>query len=164
MESFFRLTERAAIAAAALAVLATGGLIVGTIVAREVLGRGIPDAEIIVQDLMVVAVMLPLAAVAGQRAHIAVDLFVRRLAPALRRGLHSAIGVLSLLFLLPIVWSGVANFRAAWTGGGYYDGALEIAEWPGRLAFLVGLGLFAARSLHRVFTDRNLPADGTGTE
>lgn len=157
MEAGFRFIERAAIAIAAVAVLVAGAIICINIAGRTVFRFGIPDAEIIIQDLMVLAVMLPLATVAGRRAHIAVDVLVRRLAPQTQRTLNAVMGVLSMLFLIPIVWSGWANFSSAWRTGGYYDGGLEIAEWPGRLAFLIGMLIFVARSIHRVFTD-NAPA------
>ena len=153
MEAAFRLIERVAIVVAAAAVLAAGAIICVNIAGRSTLGFGIPDAEIIIQDLMVLAVLLPLATVAGRRAHIAVDLFARKLAPRAQRRLNAVMGVLSVLFLIPIVWSGWHNFANAWRGGGYYDGGLEIAEWPGRLAFLVGMLIFVARSIHRIFTD-----------
>src|SRR5688572_17004211 len=160
MEAAFRLIERAAIAIAAVAVLAAGAIIVASIAGRTLLSRGIPDAEIIVQDLMVVAVLLPMAAMAGRRAHIVVDLVVRRMSPRVQRWVNAAMGVVSILFLIPIVWSGWHNFRNAWRGDGYYDGALEIAEWPGRLAFLVGLLIFVLRSIHRLFTDATPPPEG----
>jgi TRAP-type C4-dicarboxylate transport system permease small subunit len=162
MEVGFRLIERIAIAIAAAAVLAAGAIICISIAGRTAFRFGIPDAEIIIQDLMVLAVMLPLATVAGRRAHIAVDVLVRRLAPHARRRLNAAMGVLSVLFLIPIVWSGWANFSSAWRTGGYYDGGLEIAEWPGRLAFLVGMLIFVARTIHRVFTDYAPPEPGEG--
>lgn len=162
MEAAFRLIERVAIAVAAVAVLAAGAIICVNVAGRSTIGFSIPDAEIIIQDLMVLAVMLPLATVAGRRAHIAVDVFVRRLAPRAQRRINAAMGVLSVLFLIPIVWSGWANFSSAWRTGGYYDGGLEIAEWPGRLAFLVGMLIFVARSIHRVFTDTAPPESGRG--
>ena len=159
MEAAFRLIERLAVVVAAVAVLAAGAIICINIAGRSSIGFGIPDGEIIVQDLMVLAVLLPLATVAGRRAHITVDLFVRRLSPRARRRLNAVMGVLSVLFLIPIVWSGWANFSSAWRTGGYYDGGLEIAEWPGRLAFLVGMLIFVARSIHRIFTDSAPAAD-----
>ena len=160
MEAAFRLIERVAIVIAAVAVLAAGAIICINIAGRSTIGFSIPDGEIIIQDLMVLAVLLPLATVAGRRAHISVDLFVRTLGPRTRRWLNAAMGVLSVLFLIPIVWSGWANFTAAWRSGGYYDGGLEIAEWPGRLAFLVGMLIFVARSIHRIFTDYAPPDPG----
>jgi TRAP-type C4-dicarboxylate transport system permease small subunit len=163
MEAAFRLIERITIAIAAVAVLAAGTIICINVVGRATIGFNIPDAEIIIQDLMVVAVLLPLATVAGRRAHISVDLFVRKLGPRIRRRLYAAMGTLSVLFLIPIVWSGWHNFANAWRGGGYYDGSLEIAEWPGRLAFLVGMLVFTARSVHRMFTDY-AGAEGDGAE
>ncbi len=160
MDAGFRLIERIAIAIAAVAVLVAGAIICINIAGRTVFRFGIPDAEIIIQDLMVLAVMLPLATVAGRRAHIAVDVLVRRFSPRTQRRLNATMGMLSVLFLIPIVWSGWANFASAWRTGGYYDGGLEIAEWPGRLAFLVGMLIFVARSIHRVFSDYAPPEAG----
>jgi TRAP-type C4-dicarboxylate transport system permease small subunit len=82
-----------------------------------------------------------------------VDLVVRRFPPRAARLVDGATAVLSFGFLVPIVWSGVQNLATAWTRDSYYDGALELPEWPGRLAFLIGFGLFFARSLHRLVTD-----------
>ncbi len=163
MEAAFRLIERIAIAIAAVAVLAAGAIICINIAGRTAFRFGIPDAEIIIQDLMVLAVLLPLATVAGRRAHITVDLFVRKLSPRAQRRLNATMGVISVLFLIPIVWSGWTNFSSAWRTGGYYDGGLEIAEWPGRLAFLVGMLIFVARSIHRVFSDY-APAEAGAAE
>jgi TRAP-type C4-dicarboxylate transport system permease small subunit len=160
MEAAFRLVERIAIVIAAVAVLAAGAIICINIAGRSTLGFSIPDAEIIIQDLMVLAVLLPLATVAGRRAHITVDLVVRALSPRAQRAINLAMGVLSVLFLIPIVWSGWANFASAWRTDGYYDGSIEIAEWPGRLAFLVGMLIFVARSIQRIFTDHAPPQGG----
>ena len=68
--------------------------------------------------------------------------------------------MLSFGFLVPIVWSGVQNLQTAWTRDSYYDGALELPEWPGRLVFLVGFLTFFARSLHRLLTDTRRPPGG----
>ncbi len=160
MEAAFRRIERIAIVVAAVAVLVAGAIICVNIAGRSTIGFSIPDAEIIIQDLMVLAVLLPLATVAGRRAHITVDLFVRKLSPRAQRRLNAAMGAISVLFLVPIVWSGWHNFANAWRSGGYYDGGLEIAEWPGRLAFLVGMLIFVARSIHRVFSDYAPPEAG----
>ena len=59
MEAAFRLIERITIAIAAVAVLAAGTIICINVVGRATIGFNIPDAEIIIQDLMVVAVLLP---------------------------------------------------------------------------------------------------------
>ena len=159
-ERAFAAIERAAIAVASVAILAAGALVVGGIVLRAAGLSGIPDAELFVRDLMVVAVIVPLSAVAGRRGHIVVDLLVRRLPARLARAIDVATAVLSFGFLVPIVWSGVQNLQTAWTRDSYYDGALELPEWPGRLVFLVGFLTFFARSLHRLLTDTRRPPGG----
>lgn len=159
-ERAFTAYERLAIAIASVAILAAGALIVGGIVLRAAGRSGIPDAELFVRDLMVIAVIVPLSAVAGRRGHIVVDLLVRRLPARLARAIDVATAALSFVFLVPIVWSGVQNLQTAWTRDSYYDGALELAEWPGRLVFLVGFLAFFARSLHRLVTDAVKPPSG----
>lgn len=157
-ERAFGAIERAAIAVAAAAIVAAGALIVAGVALRYVGRPGIPDAELFVRDLMIVACVVPLAAVAGRRGHIVVDLLVRRFPPRVARAVDVATAVLSFGFLVPIVWSGVQNLAIAWTRDSYYDGSLELPEWPGRLVFLVGFTVFLARSLHRLVTDARAPA------
>jgi TRAP-type C4-dicarboxylate transport system permease small subunit len=152
-ERAFAAVERAAVAVAGAAIVAAGALIVAGVALRYFGQPGIPDAELFVRDLMIVACIVPLAVVAGRRGHIAVDLVVRRFPPRVARRIDAATAVLSFGFLVPIVWSGVQNLATAWTRDSYYDGALELPEWPGRLVFLIGFALFFARSLHRLVTD-----------
>jgi len=94
--------------------------------------------------------VLPLSVVAGRRAHIAVDLVVRHFSPRVRRRIDLFNGCIGLLILIAIMWSGWINFGTAWTRNSYYDGRLELPEWPSRLVFVVGYVLFVARSLQRI--------------
>lgn len=148
LERAFTAVERVLIVIAGLAVLASGAITCISVFGRWLFGWTVPDGEIIVGDLMIVACVLPLSVVAGRHAHIAVDLLVRHFPERVRRWVDGFNGVLGVLILLAITWSGWLNFATAWTRHGYYDGRLEWPEWPGRLAFVVGYALFVARSLH----------------
>ena len=140
---------------ASLAILASGAIICISIIGRSLFAWAIPDGELIIRDLMVVAVVLPLAVVAGRRAHIAIDLVVGRLSKPIQRRIDAFNAALSMLLLLPILWSAWLNLSLSYRRGTYYDGSLELSEWPGRLIFLAGYAVFVARSLHRAWTDRN---------
>lgn len=149
LERAFTLIEWVLVGLSGLAVLASGAITFVSVIGRWLFGWSVPDGEIIVADLMIVACVLPLAVVAGRRAHIAVDLVVRRLPTRIRRGIDRFNGVLGTLILIGITWSGWLNLETAWTRNGYYDGRLEWPEWPARLVFVIGYALFVLRSLHR---------------
>ena len=157
VEAAFAAIERAAIAVGAVAVLLSAGIIVVSIFGRILFSKAVPDGALLVQNMMILIVILPLAVVAGRRAHIAVDLVVSRLSPAAQRRIDMVTGSLGVLFLIPIAWSGWTNFSSVLARGSYFDGALEMPEWPVRLLFLVGYLVFILRSLHRLYTDRNGP-------
>ena len=155
VEAGFAAVEWVAIWLAAIATLASGAIICTSIVGRTFFGWSIPDGELIIRDLMVVAVVLPLAVVAGRRAHIAIDMLVSRFPKAVQRQIDAMNAVLGMVLLLPILWSAWANLSLSWRRNTYYDGYLELAEWPGRLVFLVGYTVFVSRSVHRAWTDRH---------
>ena len=149
-ERFFGAIEQVLIVISAVAVLLAGAITCTSVFGRWLFGWGVPDGETIIRNLMVVACVLPLSVVAGRRAHIAVDLVVRHFSAKARWRVDAFNGVLGVLMLAAIAWSGWLNLSTTWTRGSYYDGRLEIPEWPARLVFFVGYLLFVARSLQRI--------------
>jgi TRAP-type C4-dicarboxylate transport system permease small subunit len=149
LEGMFNRIEQVLVLLSGLAILASGAITFISVFGRWAFGWAIPDGEIIVRDLMIVACVLPLSVVAGRHAHIAVDLVVRHFSERARRWVDLFNGYLGVLILAAITWSGWLNFASAWSSNGYYDGRLELPEWPARLVFFVGYLLFAARSLQR---------------
>lgn len=149
LEGAFNRIEQVLIAVSGAAILVSGGITFISVFGRWLFGWTVPDGEIIVQDMMIVACVLPLSVVAGRHAHIAVDLIVRKLSPRAQRRIDTFNGYLGVLILIAIAWSGWLNFSGLWKSNGYYDGRLELPEWPARLVFFVGYVLFVARSLQR---------------
>jgi len=149
LEGVFNRVEQVLIGIAGVAILISGAITVTSVFGRWLFGWSVPDGEIIVQDMMIVACVLPLSVVAGRHAHIAVDLIVRHFSPAAQRRIDLFNGYLGVLILVAIAWSGWLNLAGLWKSGGYYDGRLEIPQWPARLVFFVGYVLFVLRSLHR---------------
>ena len=162
LEGAFTRIERVLIAVAGAAILVSGGITFTSVFGRWLFGWAVPDGEIIVQDMMIVACVLPLAVVAGRHAHIAVDLFVRHLSARAQRRVDLFNGYLGVVILVAIAWSGWLNFTSVWESDGYYDGRLELPEWPARLVFFIGSLLFVARSLHRAgdppSTEKTVPS------
>ncbi len=162
LENLFSRIEQVLILVSGLAILASGAITFISVIGRWIFGWAVPDGEIMVRDLMIVACVLPLSVVAGRHAHIAVDLVVRHFSEKARRRVDLFNGYLGALILVAITWSGWLDFASAWTRNNYYDGRLELPEWPARLVFFVGYLLFVARSLHRAgdppSTEQSIPA------
>lgn len=137
----------------AISILAICLIIFSGVVTRAVFNWSLPDAEIIVRDLMIASIILPLAYVTANRAHIAVDVFVN-LMPASVRPWSDLLGsVVGFLVLLPVAYGGWQGFSTAWSDGNYYYGEFDLPEWPGKLAFLVGYAVFVLRLLSLVILD-----------
>ena len=60
-----KLIERTLLDLAVLALVLLGGVIFVNVVMRAAFGTGLPDAIIMVRELMVAAVMLPMAGASG---------------------------------------------------------------------------------------------------
>ena len=65
LEGAFTRIERVLIAVAGAAILVSGGITFTSVFGRWLFGWAVPDGEIIVQDMMIVACVLPLAVVIG---------------------------------------------------------------------------------------------------
>jgi len=108
-------------------------------VARSVFGTAIPDSVILVQELMVAAILLPLAATSAARAHVCVSFITDRMGPRTRSWLIVFGSVMGLLALTPLIYAGWREFSSTWSSGSYYFGDLSLPKWPGRLLFLLGM-------------------------
>lgn len=147
------LVDRLCLYVAMGSVVLMGLIIVITIVGRWLVGRGIPDDVAFVQDLMVVCVTLPLAAVTSDRSHIAVEVFTNWLPQKVRSVLELvglAIGIVAFGLLAFGAW---LLFVEAWTTGSYYDGDFEIPHWPAKLACLIGFGAMTVRLVLLAISD-----------
>ena len=136
-----RRIERALLELAVYAVIGLCLLITISVVLRITVNSGIPDTIVMVRELMVAAIVLPLAATTAARAHIVVEFVSNRLPPRWRDGLVVFGSVAGLLALAPLIWAGWREAAHALSSGGYFFGDLQLPKWPGRVIFLAGISV-----------------------
>ncbi|EKE43242.1 hypothetical protein OCGS_2833 [Oceaniovalibus guishaninsula JLT2003] len=158
-----RRIEGAMTALAALAIFAMAAFICYGVIARNVLNISVSDETVIVGELMIAALVLPLARVAAERGFIVVELMTHRFAMRHRIALSALTVLVGLMAALPIAYAGLIAFQGAWSSGSFYFGVLNWPEWPGKLAFLAGYVLFTLRLLVLLVADlRDPPGTGAG--
>ena len=131
---------------AALAVLTMGAMITVNVILR-LLGTSLPDSVVLVRELMVAAIILPLAAVTAARAHVCVEVLTNQLPARVTEGLILLGWFIGLVAFAPLVYAGWRELVSTWTGGSFFFGDLSLPKWPGRLLFLIGMGAFWLRLL-----------------
>lgn len=135
------------------AVILLALLIFADVIALNVFNSSVPDTIVIVRELMVLAIVMPLAAATAHRAHISVEFLTNKL-PDRLVGWFIVFGSLfGLLALTPILYSGGREFLHQWTMGSVFYGDLNLPQWPGRLAFIIGIALAWLRLLVMVIGD-----------
>ncbi|MEH6546602.1 MAG: TRAP transporter small permease [Sneathiella sp.] len=108
---------------------------------RYFIGVSIPDDIIIMQALLVVMVFLPFSYVQGKGEHLSVSILTDHMSTT---GKHicNLIGLFVGISFMGIVM--VASFGDAYTAyidEAFFEGPLEIKEWPSRGSVFVGTGL-----------------------
>ncbi|MCC1493632.1 TRAP transporter small permease [Cognatishimia sp. F0-27] len=157
----FRL-ENVLLGLGALAVILLGTLIAGNVVARAVFGTALPDSVILVQELMVAAILLPLAATTAARAHVCVSFITDRMGARARSWLIVFGSVVGLLALTPLIYAGWRELSSNWASGSYYFGDLGLPKWPGRLLFVLGMAACWLRLAELALRDlRTILSGGT---
>jgi len=139
--------EALLLALGALAVMLLGLLIAGNVATRALLGMSLPDSVIMVQELMVAAILLPLAAATAARAHVSVEVVSNLMGARARSWLIVFGSVVGMLALLPLLYAGWRELAATWGSGSFYFGDLGLPKWPGRLLFVVGIAVCWLRLL-----------------
>ncbi len=154
--------ERFLLDLAVVAIVGLGLLITVSVVLRAGFNSGVPDTIVMVRELMVAAIVLPLAAATTARAHIVVEFIAKRLSPRVQGALIVFGSAFGLLALAPLLWAGYREVAHALTSGGFYFGQLNLPKWPGRVIFLVGMAFCWLRLLLLVVADsRRLRAGET---
>ena len=137
--------EAAFIALAALAILGMCFYITLGILLRSLAGMQIPDEVVIVGDLMIGALILPLAYVAADRGFIAVEVLTDMLPKATHTWFNVLAAFIGLCAVLPITYAAYLAMVHAIESGNYFFGILEDPECTGRIAFFAGYALFFVR-------------------
>ncbi|MBR9763354.1 MAG: TRAP transporter small permease [Rhodobacteraceae bacterium] len=137
----------------AAAVLLLGTLITVNVLTRALFGISIPDSVTMVRELMVAAILLPLAQATAERAHVSVELLSKRLSPRGQSLLIILGSLIGLLALSPLLWAGWKEFHDTWTSGSFFSGEIQIPKWPGRLMFVLGVATCWLRLVWLAFDD-----------
>jgi len=145
--------ENLLLAAAGLCVVALGLLITATVLLRSLVGWGVPDDVVIAKELMVGAIVLPLAAVSAARAHIAIEFLYNRFNSKIQAWLLALSSLIGLLVLIPICYAAGRELSHVLAANSYFFGELELPKWPGRLAFFIGIACFVLRMLALLLED-----------
>ena len=145
--------ERLLLDLSVVAIAGLGLLITASVVLRAGFNSGVPDTVVMVRELMVAAIVLPLAAATTARAHIVVEFVAKRLSVRAQGRLIVLGSVVGLLALAPLIWAGWRETSHALTSGGFFFGQLNLPKWPGRVVFLVGTTFCWLRLLLLVVAD-----------
>ncbi len=140
-----RKLELGGLAIAGVCIVALGLMITTTVIMRNFFGSGVTDDIVIVSEFMVGAVFLPLAYVTANYHHICIEFLFNRMSPRIKLWTLAVGSIISLLALGPLALAAWIEFSHAAESGAYFFGRLELPEWPGRFAFLVGAVLFILR-------------------
>ena len=146
---------------AAAAIIGLGLLITTSVVLRATLNSGIPDTINMVGELMVAAIVLPLAATAAARGNIVVEVLSERLPARTQDWLVVLGSFVGLLALAPLIWAGWKEAVHTIESGSYFFGQLSLPKWPGRVIFLFGVSFCWLRlALQMVGDIRTIRAGG----
>jgi TRAP-type C4-dicarboxylate transport system permease small subunit len=148
-----RRIEKLLLDLAVVAVIGLGVVITTTVLLRVFFNSGVPDAIVMVRELMVAAIVLPLAVTTAQRAHIAVEFISNRLPENAQKTLIVMGSVFGLLALAPLIYAGWREAVHAMTSGGFFFGELMLPKWPGRVIFLLGISFCWLRLFLMVVAD-----------
>ena len=153
--------EKILLGLGALAVILLGVMIASNVVLRAVFSSAIPDSVTMVRELMVAAILLPLAAATAARAHVSVAFITDKFPPRARSWLIVAGSVFGMLALAPLIYAGGRDFLSVWEKSSFFYGDLNLPKWPGRILFLIGLAAAFARLLELTIRDiRTIRAGG----
>jgi TRAP-type C4-dicarboxylate transport system permease small subunit len=155
-----RRIERLLVDLSIVSVLGLGLLITANVFLRAVFNSGIPDSTVLVAELMVAAVVLPLAATTANRAHIAVEFVANQMPQKISDGLIVFGSVFGLAALTPLIFAAWREAFHAFEAGSFFFGELHLPKWPGRVIFLAGMIFCWLRLLVMVISDIRLLRSG----
>jgi TRAP-type C4-dicarboxylate transport system permease small subunit len=148
-----RRIERLLLDLAVIAVFGLGALITLSVLLRITVNSGIPDTIVMVRELMVVAIVLPLAAATLDRAHIVVEFLSKKLPLRAQDWLVVFGSIFGLFALSPLIYAGWREVAHTWESGAFFFGQLNLPKWPGRVVFLIGISFCWLRLLLMVIGD-----------
>lgn len=146
----------------AVAVILLGLLITASVVTRSAFGVALPDTIVLVRELMVAAIILPLAATTAARNHVSVSFFSDRFSARIRGCCIIFGSIVGMLALLPLIYAAGREVIHMAASGSFYFGDLNLPKWPGRAIFVIGIAVCWLRLLALAVTDIRAGAETTG--
>jgi len=134
-------------------VLFVGLLICGNVIARSLFSTQIPDTVIIVPEVMVAMILFPLAAVTRDRAHIAVELFSRKMPEKVQGWLVVFGSLVGLIAIGILLYAGTEELQKILERQSRFAGELDLPKWPGVAAYVAGLSFAALRLVLMLVSD-----------
>ena len=138
---------------AAAAIVALCLLITLNIVAREVIKTGVPDIIVMVQELMIPAILFPLAGATAARGHIAIDVISDFFPAGLKRWIAVFAAIVGIVIATVLLMAGWQEFWKTFNSNAHYGGTFLWPKWPGRALFLFAIAIFEIRLLHVLWVD-----------
>lgn len=145
---------------AAVAIVALCILITANIVAREVIKTGVPDIIIMVQELMIPAILFPLAAATAARGHIAIDVISNFFPGPLRSWIAVFAALIGVVIASVLLMAGWMEFWKTVNSNAHYGGHFLWPKWPGRALFVLAIAIFELRLLHVLWVDLRAAVTG----
>lgn len=122
---------------AVVCILGLCAVIASSVLLRTFSSSGIPDEIVIVGEMMIGALILPLAFVAADRGFISVEIFTQKLGPKFQQALNVLTAIAGLIAVAPITYAAYLSVVDAFESGAYFFGLLELPKWPGHTLFFV---------------------------
>ena len=138
---------------AAIAIVLLGLLITLNVVAREVIQTGVPDIIIMVKELMIAAILFPLAGATAARAHIAIEVIANFFPAGLNRWIAVFAALIGVLIASVLLLAGWMEFWKTFNSNAHYGGTFHWPKWPGRALFVVAIAFFQLRLLNVLWVD-----------
>lgn len=140
-----------AVAAIALALLC---VIITISVVTRVFGVGlIPDDVLLVEELMVIVVLFPLAAITANGEHINVTIFTERVGDRSKQALALLGDAVGIVFGFALAVAGAESLLDALASGEYSEGKLYLPVWAGWAAFSIATSAFLLRLFLQIRID-----------
>ncbi|MGH1460257.1 MAG: TRAP transporter small permease [Paracoccaceae bacterium] len=156
----FKRIEYALDTLGAAAVVLLCPLITANILTREFLHVGIPDSIILVRELMVPAILFPLSAATAKRAHVAIEFIASHFPDGLNRWIAVLSGLIGLLVVTTLLWSGWLEFAKNFERGAHYGGEFQLPKWPSRALFVIAIAMFWLRLIQIFWIDLKAAVTG----
>ncbi|WP_339951028.1 TRAP transporter small permease [uncultured Albimonas sp.] len=137
----------------AACIIAAGVYITLGIVLRAVFNSGVVDELVIVGELMVAAIVLPLALVCAQRGFIAVEVVSGLFGARGQKSLDLLSDLVGLFAVVPLLAAGGLALSHVVADGSFHFGMLDLPKWPGYAAFVIGYLMFLIRLVDLLVLD-----------